>query len=273
MFIHTRCIVCVWRRCACAERPRSSPLCLLTSGVEATQQAVLFAYGLGARRTCTATTLTLFRAIVLSRISAKISAVILKIFSSSAQYYCEVLFCGALIRQRLYWRFFTTSKITHSLLCQKVISFLLFFLDIVCNVRLTRTGTWKKIIIYNLYREWGEFIISVDSSIHINASSFNANACIGHSAVFIVHKKDIHTVDWWSRNVCQDEDWKVRTDMVIKCGTARFHRKWDACTRATKRQTCDLRLCTVSVATRYSYNLVVCRRRRVAVSYGRLLAW
>lgn len=163
MFIHTRCIVCVWRRCACAEGPRSSPLCLLTSGeLDSTScLAALFACRLRARQTCFASTLTLFRAIVLSRISAKFSAVILKNFSSSAQYYCEVLCSGALIRQRLYRRFFTTSKITHSPLCQKVIRFLLFSSDIVCNTAFADwcfKGRLQSIILYrecsNIVYQW-----------------------------------------------------------------------------------------------------------------------
>lgn len=166
MFIHTRCIVCVWRRCACAERSRPSPLCLLTSRVlNSTSCAIRV-------RTSRATDVrrvdshTLFRAIVLSRISAKFSAVILNIF---------FLFCSIILWSVVLWssdlsaitrKIFSTSKITHSLLCQKVIRFLLFFLDMYVILGSRGLALQREIVIYNiiLYRDHGKCIISVNSS-------------------------------------------------------------------------------------------------------------
>lgn len=147
MFIHTRCIVCVWRRCACAEGSRSSPLCLLTSRVLNSTSCSIRVWTSCASDVRRADTYTLFRAIVLSRISAKFSAVILKNFS----HFCAILLWSVVLwssyPSALVPKIFSTSKITRSLLCQKVICFLLFFLDIVCSIRQSRTALQRKIVI------------------------------------------------------------------------------------------------------------------------------
>lgn len=130
VFIHTRCIVCVRRRRACAKRLATKPSLFVDkqSLVNSTRQGIAsreprtrFVDVVRGERASRKDS-TLFRELVLSRTLAKFSAVILFFPSFCAIILCTVPFCGALqasLRQSSILCF-STSKITYSPSCQKV---------------------------------------------------------------------------------------------------------------------------------------------------------